>query len=97
MQDFEQILKDPIQKQLWQAAEKGDCGQIRIAIVNGADIDARDDQGRTARNIASQYGHVEALKTLTAAKQMMFFAEQEGSEEQNFIQKVRKNNKLRSA
>lgn len=58
------------QTRLWIAAFKGDLAAIRMAVMNGADIDARDHEGRTAINIASQYGQVEALKTLLAAKEM---------------------------
>ncbi|MEM6780375.1 MAG: ankyrin repeat domain-containing protein [Pseudomonadota bacterium] len=89
MQDFEKIIKDPAQKQLWEASAKGDCGQIRLAILNGADIDARDETGRTALNIASQNGQTDAMKTLTAAKHMMYFAEEEGTPEQTFIHRAR--------
>lgn len=97
MQDFEKNLKDPVQKALWEASKSGDCAVIRLSIVNGADIDARDEQGRTAMNIATQYGHIDAMKTLTAAKHMMYFAAQEGSNEKNFIEKVRKNRNIRTA
>ncbi len=93
MQDFEKIIKDPVQKQLWQAAKEGDCGQIRLAVLNGADIGARDENGRTALNIASQYGHTDAMKTLTAAKHMMYFAKEQGSPEETFIHRVRNRRK----
>lgn len=93
MHDFEKIIKDPAQKQLWQAAKDGDCGQIRLAVVNGADIDARDESGRTAMHIASQYGHTDAMKTLTAAKHMMYFAKEAGSPEETFIHRARRRRK----
>lgn len=61
-----------VQEKLWKAAEEGDCGAIRYLVMNGADIGARDPLERTALNIATQYGHVEAVKTLLAAKRMKF-------------------------
>lgn len=58
------------QKRLWIGAFKGDLRAIRMAVMAGADIEARDHEDRTAINIASQQGHIEALKTLLAAKEM---------------------------
>ncbi len=58
------------QLRLWIGAFKGDLPAIRMAVMNGADIDARDHEGRTAINIASQYGQAQALKTLLAAREM---------------------------
>lgn len=73
-----QVLRnDPVQRQLWQAAKDGDVSQIRIAIMNGADLHMRDEEDRTASHIASQYGHAEALKTLISAKKMAYFAQVE--------------------
>lgn len=59
-----------VQEQLWIACETGDVASIRMSVIEGADVDARDAQERTALNIASQYGHVEAYKTLMAARAM---------------------------
>lgn len=78
-----------LQRELWRAAKEGDCGAIRLAVMHGADLDARDEEGRTAAHIASQYGKLDALKTLTAARQMMFFAKAEGSAEEAFVKKAR--------
>jgi ankyrin repeat protein len=65
--------KTPEQK-LWHAARVGDCAAIRRLVVDGADIDARDSAGRTALHIATQYSHLEARKTLMAAKEMKSLA-----------------------
>ena len=78
-----------IQKELWRACQAGDCGAIRLAVMHGADLDVRDEDGRNAHNIASQYGQIEALKTLTAAKQMTYFAKAGGSAEELFFKKVK--------
>lgn len=58
------------EKALWHAARSGDCYAIRLLIMDGVDIDARDAQGRTAINIATQYNQKDALKTLLAGKEM---------------------------
>lgn len=58
------------EKALWHAARSGDCYAIRLLIMDGVDIDARDAHGRTAINIASQYSQQAALKTLLAGKEM---------------------------
>lgn len=55
---------------LWRAALDGDCYAIRVLVMEGADLEARDSQGRTAINIATQYDRKEALKTLLAAREM---------------------------
>ena len=55
---------------LWHAVETGDLQTIRNAVIKGADVEARDMKERTAINIASQNGQVEAMKTLLAAKSM---------------------------
>lgn len=64
------MTKDEMQKALWFAAQKGDKERIRMLIVAGADVTAEDDMGRTALNIASQYGQADAYKTLLAAREM---------------------------
>lgn len=58
------------QKKLWQAARTGDKTAIRAMVFDDVDFDARDDEDRTAFNIATQYGHHDAAKTILAAKQM---------------------------
>lgn len=58
------------QERLWQAAAKGDKVTIRALVFEDVDFDARDDEDRTAFNIATQHGHSDAAKTLLAAKQM---------------------------
>lgn len=55
---------------LWIAAQRGDCARIRVLVMEGVDLDARDEEGRTAFNIATQYAQHAALKTLLAAREM---------------------------
>lgn len=59
-----------VQECLWQAAAKGDKVTIRALVFEDVDFDLRDEQDRTAFNIATQYGHADAAQTLLAAKQM---------------------------
>lgn len=65
-----QSQRDEIQRNLWKAAKEGRTTEIRQMVVQGADVTMRDDQGRTAINIASQYGHAETYRTLMAAREM---------------------------
>ena len=58
------------EKALWIAAKNGDCGRIRLLVMEGVDLEARDSQGRTAINIATQYNQQAVIKTLLAAKEM---------------------------
>lgn len=69
-QRIDAMTQDEMQKALWFAAQKGDKERIRMLIVAGADVMAQDDLGRTALNIASQYGQADAYKTLLAAREM---------------------------
>ncbi len=62
------------QTALWNAAQKGDCYALRVLVMDGVDLDARDKQGRTALNIATQYNQKQAIKTLMAAKEMQRMA-----------------------
>jgi ankyrin repeat protein len=58
------------QEKLWRAAASGDMAAIRGLVFENVDFDARDDEDRTAFNIATQAGHAEAARTLLAAKEM---------------------------
>jgi len=62
------------QQRLWTAAQNGDCAEIRRAIISGAVIDARDEDGRTAMNMASQNSHADAIRTLIAAQEIQDLA-----------------------
>lgn len=62
------------EKTLWMAAQKGDCRAIRLLVMAGVDLEARDGLGRTALNIATQYNQKDAIKTLLAAREMMRMA-----------------------
>lgn len=64
-------MTDPIaQKRLWDAARTGDQPAIRRLVYDDIDFEARDEEDRTAFNIATQYGHYKAAQTILAAKQM---------------------------
>jgi ankyrin repeat protein len=69
---------------LWRAAAKGDCATIRMLAVNGVDIDAPNDEGFTAFNIATQNGHHEAATTILAAREMAY-ARQLGETPEEFF------------
>ena len=58
------------QERLWKAARIGDKTAIRSLAFDDVDFDARDEEGRTPFNIATQYGHADAAQTILAAKQI---------------------------
>lgn len=60
-----------LNQRLWEATEAGDCANIRRLIVSGADLNAKDEQGRNAFQIASQTSDSDAMTTILAAKQML--------------------------
>lgn len=72
---------------LWQAAMTGDCYAIRMLVMEGVDLEARDGQGRTAFNIATQYNQQNALKTLLAAREMKRMAKMGDLPDSNFFRK----------
>ena len=84
------ILINDATKDLWQAARKGDCYAIRVLVINGADLEARDLEGRTAINIATQYSQQEALKTLLAAREMKRMAKLGDLPDTKFFRKFSK-------
>ncbi len=56
---------------LWfQAAAMGDIGAVRSMIVDGINVNMRDEQGRTAFHIASERGYTDVMTTILAAKKM---------------------------
>lgn len=73
MFDLQKVTDDKrnkLQEELWLAAKEGRTTVVRKLVVEGADVNERDDQGRTAMNIASQYGHADTYRTLMAAREM---------------------------
>lgn len=56
----------------FQAASEGDIATVRALIVQGMDLDVRDEQERTALNIASQHKCTDIMTTILAAKQMLY-------------------------
>ncbi|MFD1930705.1 MULTISPECIES: ankyrin repeat domain-containing protein [Nonomuraea] len=53
--------------QLLTAAASGDAAAVREAVTEGADLEARDSQRRTALLLASAADHVEVAEILVAA------------------------------
>ena len=78
------------EKALWMAAKEGDCYAIRLLVMDGVDLDARDPQGRTAINIATQYNQKQALKTLLAGKEMRRLANVGDLPQSAFFEKFKK-------
>lgn len=91
---YEKVLSAPKvgykEQSLWDAARSGDCAKIRRLVMEGVDLEARDPQGRTAINIASQYRQQDAMKTLLAAKEMRYMAKLGDLPDTKFFRKFAK-------
>jgi hypothetical protein len=64
------MTEQSAQNRLWQAARTGDQATIRRLVYDDVNFDARDEEDRTAFNIATQYGQHKAAQTILAARQM---------------------------
>ena len=67
-----QSENDKLQALLWHAAAAGDCGLVRRLALAGVDLDARNDEGFTAFNIATMKGRTETAKTILAAREFKY-------------------------
>ncbi len=79
------VNQKELQNRLWIAAANGDCKTIRVLTMSGVDIDARNAEGFTAFNVATQHGHSEAATTILAAREMQF-AQKLGEDPAEFYQ-----------
>lgn len=61
-----------LQEKLWRAAERGDAMTVRTLFIEGVDFDARNEDGFTAFNLATQNGHHEVAMTILAAREMQY-------------------------
>ncbi len=59
---------------LWHAVEAGDCALIRNLVARGVDVNVRNKDGWTPLHVATQYGHVDAMRTLISARSMQRMA-----------------------
>lgn len=55
---------------LWVSAKSGDAARIRSLVARGVDVNVRNKDGWTPLHVATQYGHVEAMRTLISARSM---------------------------
>lgn len=79
------VTQDDLNEQLRQAAREGDAGKIRLLVMSGADVDARDAEGWTAFHLATSHGHHQAATTLLAARQLSYIR-QIGIDAQDFYE-----------
>ena len=56
--------------QLIQAAEKGKSADVQRLIQDGADVNAKNEDGLTPLHLAVQYGREETVKSLIEKVQM---------------------------
>ena len=59
-------------ERLWRAAERGDAQTIRYLFIEGVNLDAPNDDGFTAFNLATQNGHHDVAMVILAAREMQF-------------------------
>ncbi len=79
------FTQDDLNEQLREAARSGDCAKIRLLVMSGADVDARDEEGWTAFNIAAAAGKNQAATTLLAARQLAYIRKM-GVDAQDFYE-----------
>lgn len=63
---------EAMQKQFWDAAARGDTGAVRMLVMAGIDIDARNADGFTAFNLATMHGHTDTALTILAGREFRF-------------------------
>ncbi|HEY8191894.1 MAG TPA: ankyrin repeat domain-containing protein [Alphaproteobacteria bacterium] len=61
-----------LQEKLWAAAARGDSATIRVLVMEGVNVHARNIEGFTAYNLATQNGHYNTALTILAARNMAF-------------------------
>lgn len=67
-----------LEGRLRSAADRGDAGEVRTLIERGAQVDARDGQGRTALLIATHGNHVDTARVLIDAGAVGFASRRRG-------------------
>ena len=67
-----QLTQEEMQAVMFKAAAKGDCMTLRLLVINGVDVEAKNDDGFTAFNVAIQNDKVDAATVLLAAREMKF-------------------------
>ena len=63
-----------LQQKLWDAASRGDNAMVRILAASGVDLNARNEDGFTAYNLATQKGHFNTALVILAARDMAYEA-----------------------
>lgn len=63
---------------LRDAAVKGDAQAVKLLLDRGADVNAKDSDGRTALTEAAFYGHAEVVKVLLAGGADIFAKKNDG-------------------
>ena len=60
------------EQQLWDAAARGDSAAVRTLALKGVDLNARNEDGFTAYNLATQKGHLNTALTILAARDIAY-------------------------
>ncbi len=61
-----QMQQKELNNKLIDAAKNGDIGKVKESITNGANVDARDENGKTALYWAARRGQIDVAKVLIA-------------------------------
>lgn len=61
-----------LERQLRAAATAGDSATVRQMALSGVDVDARDEDGFTAYNLATMRGHADTAKTILALRDFKY-------------------------
>lgn len=76
MNDNTTTIKPELQERLWEAARLGDTTTIRMLAMSGqVDVNAKNDDGFDAFNLATQAGKAEAATTILAAREVQYMRE----------------------
>lgn len=69
-------VNQAFQERLWEAARLGDTATIRmLAMSDQVDVNAKNEDGFDAFNIATQAGKAEAATTILAAREVQYMRE----------------------
>ncbi len=68
-----QIIKDAAMlDRLWKAAETGDSAMVRILAMKGVDLDACNENGLNAYNLAHMNNHHGTAKAIQAGREFQY-------------------------
>ncbi|TAL37257.1 MAG: ankyrin repeat domain-containing protein [Alphaproteobacteria bacterium] len=88
-EEFTEEQAKVVDKMLFEAVEEYNAGRIRLLIQKGADINARNDQGRTPLMAAVWKDSVEMVRLLLEFRPKLFVKDNSGKNAFDLIASVR--------